>query len=65
MKASAVISHRRALGNWLAYALPDDHDDDSRTPDPPPEKKEAVPPRTADLGEPTPEPTSDNLLIQP
>jgi hypothetical protein len=65
MKASTLIRQRRALGNWLAYALPDDHDDDRRRPEPerpppwhdcpgPPEKKEAGPPSPAVPGEPTP-----------
>lgn len=47
MKASTVIRTRRALGNWLAYALPDDHEEDTRTPDPPPERKEAQRPSCA------------------
>lgn len=58
MKASTVIRSRRALGNWLAYALPDDHEDDTRTPDPPPERKEAQRPSCAPFDKPTPATTT-------
>jgi hypothetical protein len=57
MKASALIRQRRSFGNWLAYAFPDEADDDTRTPGPPPEKKEAGPPRPA-LPPETPAPTT-------
>lgn len=58
MRASTLIRQRRALGNWLAYALPDDHEEDTRTPDPPQERKEAQRPSCAPLSEPTPATTT-------
>jgi len=39
MRASTMIHLRRRLGNWLAYALPDDHEEETRKPDPPPPKQ--------------------------
>ena len=62
MKASALIRQRRSLGSWLSYAFPDDHDTDTRTPDPP-ERKEAGPPSPAQTSEPTPgtTPASERL----
>jgi hypothetical protein len=62
VKASAVIRARRSLGNWLAYALPDDHEDDTRSPDPP-EKKEAQRPSCAPGEQPTPATTTTTHVL--
>ena len=44
MKVSTVIRERRRVGRWLFYALPPDHEEDTRAPDVPPPKRKSCPP---------------------